>query len=287
MPDHAPGFDPDKYKANTRDQWNRSSAGYNAWGETLNRVIGESVVHMMEMAAIDAGHQVLELAAGSGMVTLALAARVGANGRVLATDIAPDFLALAAENARAAGVTNVDTREMDGEAVDVPEGSFDAAVSSLGLMFFPDPVRSLQGQRQAVKPGGRVAALVISAPEKNPFFAIPAKLIRERAGLPLPQPGQPGPFALGAPGAVEAAFRQAGLRDVQSQAIGCRVELPSTRDFLRFLGAAFGALHMLMARMDDAARQATWDAVADAMAAFEGPQGFRCPAEMIVCAGTC
>jgi len=281
------GFDPTRYKAATREQWNKSGAGYDAWGEALFRLIETPMVDLFDRAGVGPGSRVLELAAGSGRVTLPLAARVGPGGAVLATDLAPEMLAIAEKNARAKGLGNVAFREMDGEAVDVPEGSFDTALSSLGLMFFPHPVRSLEGQRRAVRPGGKVAALVIGTPQKNPFFSVPAKVIRERAQLPAPQPGMPGPFALGAPGAVEAAFEQAGLREVQARSFPATVEMADRAQFLRFLGDAFGALHMMMSGLDDAAKQATWDAVGEALAPFDGPQGFRCPAELIVCVGTC
>jgi SAM-dependent methyltransferase len=279
-------FDPAQYKSATRDQWNRSGSGYNAWGHTLRKVIEAPSQWMIDQAAITSGSRVLELAAGPGGLTLQLAARVGAEGKVLATDISPGILAFAGENAKAAGFGNVEIQEMDAEQVDVPEASFDAALSSLGLMFLPDPVKSVDGQRRAVRPGGRVAALVISTPERNPFFSVPAKVIRERAGLPPPQPGMPGPFVLGAPGAAEAVFGKTGLKDVQSRSFAHLLELPSVSEFIRFLGEAFGALHMMMTSMDDAAKQATWDAVAEALAPFDGADGFRCPYEVIACVGT-
>ena len=81
--------------------------------------------------------------------------------------------------------------------------------------------------RHALKPGGRVAAIVYSTPERNAFFSIPVKIIRERAQLPPPLPGQPGPFSLGGDGVLEATFAKAGLkRDRGAQGAvagaGCR-----------------------------------------------------------------
>ena len=286
MNQKATGFDPENYKSSTRDQWNSSGAGYNAWGETLRKLINPAGERMMEMAGIAAGSRVLELAAGSGEQTIQLAGRVSPDGTVLATDLSPKILAFAEENARSAGLSNVEFREMDGEQLDVPEGSYDAVVSSLGLMFFPNPQKSVEAQRRALKPGGRVAALVISVPEKNPFFSVPAKVIRERVNLPPPQPGMPGPFALGAPGTIEELFSSAGLKDVSSETVSSLLELPSVAEHLRFLKDAFGALHMMMAGLDESGKQATWDAVGEALSPFEGAGGFRCPAELIVCVGT-
>lgn len=280
------GFNPGEYKAVTRDQWNTSGAGYNAWGGTLRKLVHPAGERMMDLAGLTAGSKVLELAAGSGEQTLQLAARVGPGGTVLATDLAADFLAFAARNAQAAGFRNVETREMDGEQVDVPEASFDAAVSSLGLMFFPDPVKSLQAQRRAVRPGGRVGAIVIAGPDRNPFFSVPARVIRERAKLPAPKPGAPGPFALGTPGLVEGLFAKAGLNQVVSERIAGMVELPTVSDHVQFLKDAFAALHMQMRGLSEPEKQATWESVGEALAPFQGADGFRCPSEMIVCVGT-
>ena len=79
----------------------------------------------------------LDVAAGSGDQTLAVAQQVGAQGYVLATDLSPAIVALARDNAVRAGFTHVETRVADGEDLGVPEASFDAAVCRLGLMFFP------------------------------------------------------------------------------------------------------------------------------------------------------
>ena len=85
----------------------------------------------------------------------------------------------------------------------------------VGLIYFPDQQRALAGIRHALKPGGRFAAIVYSTPDKNQFFSIPVGIIRRRAKLPPPQPGQPGPFSLGGDGVLAAAYERAGLRDIE------------------------------------------------------------------------
>jgi len=70
-------------------------------------------------------------------------ARVGPGGQVLATDILPALLSFAATDARAAGLRNVETRTMDGEALDVPEASFDVVMCRLGIIYLPDQQRAL------------------------------------------------------------------------------------------------------------------------------------------------
>ena len=131
---------------------------------------------------------------------------------MLATDIAPALLEHALTDARAAGLSNVSVQELDGEQLDtLPAASFDIVISRVGLIYFRDQQRALKGMHHALKPGGRVAAIVYSTPDRNGFFSIPVKIIRERAKLPPPLPGQPGPFSLGAEGVLATAFTNAGF----------------------------------------------------------------------------
>lgn len=104
------------------------------------------------------------------------------------------------------------TRELDGERLDVEAAGFDAVISRLGLIYFPDQPGALAGQYRALRPDGRISVIVYSTAERNGFFSIPISIIRRRAKLPPPAPGQPGPFSLGGPGVIEDAFRQSGFR---------------------------------------------------------------------------
>lgn len=196
------------------------------------------------------------------------------------------MVGLAKANLDRAGSSQVEVREMDGEEFDIGDRRFDAVVSSLGLMFFPEPESSLRFQVRAVSSGGRVGAIVISEAAANPFFAVPAQVIGARAGIAPPSPGTPGPFALGGPGHLASLFEAVGMSNVTSYTTPATVRLESVDEHLRFLKDAFGVLHMLMANMSDNEKSITWDAVADALAGYEGPDGFVCPGELTVCTGT-
>jgi SAM-dependent methyltransferase len=139
---------------------------------------------MLDMAGVAAGARVLDVAAGAGGQTLAAARRVGPDGHVLATDISSNILAFADQNAREAGLRNVDTRVVDGEQLGVEPGSFDAVISRVGFIYFPDQHGAFVGMRLALRPGGRLAGIVYSTPEANAFFSIPIAIIRRRAQLP-------------------------------------------------------------------------------------------------------
>jgi SAM-dependent methyltransferase len=280
-------FDPIKFKSTTRAQWEHAAEAWNRWGEFLGEWLGPATERMLDLAGVRRGSRVLDVAAGAGEQTLVAARRVGPEGHVLATDISPAILGYAAGTAREAGLSNVATRELDGEALDVlPEASFDAVISRVGLIYFPDQQKALAGMKRALKSGGRIAAVVYSTTEKNKFFSVPVAIIRRRAALPPPVPGQPGPFSLGGDGVLAAAFERAGFRDVKVEKIDAPVRLPSAAECVRFERESFGALHQMMSTLSASERDATWTEIQDELTQFEGKDGFVGPCEMLVGAGT-
>ncbi len=278
-------FDAEKYKATTRAQWDGAAQAWNDWGGVLRHWLGEATEVMLDMAGVAAGGRVLDIAAGAGDQTLQAAGRVGAAGHVLATDISPAILRFALANAERAGYRNVTSQVADGESLAVPAASFDAAISRLGLIYFPDQQAALAAMMRALKPGGRVAAIVYSTPENNGFFSIPVSIIRRRANLPPPQPGQPGPFSLGGPGRLEAVLRQAGLRDVKSVTVAAPLRMASAADCLRFEQESFGALHQMLAGLDAPAKADAWAEIASELGRFEHDGTFEAPCELVIAAG--
>jgi len=280
-----PRFDAAKDKQATREQWQGAAKAWDEWGPFLRKWLGESTEAMLDMAGIAAGSRVLDVAAGAGDQTLLAADRVGPRGYVLATDISPAILELAARNARDEGYGNVETKVLDGENLDVPEGSFDAVISRVGLIYFPDQQAALQSMKRALKPGGRVAAIVYSTPDKNAFFSIPVSIIRSRANLPPPLPGQPGPFSLGAPGVLEETFKTAGFRDVKCRTLAAPLRMSSAAECVRFERESFGALHQMLSGLDEQARAAAWDEIAARLSQYERNGEFEGPCEMVVGVG--
>lgn len=287
MTNEAPRFDPVRYKETTREQWQDAAGLWHGWGPTLEQWLGEATEVMLNMAGVGPGSRVLDVAAGAGGQTLAAARRVGPDGYVLATDISSNILEFAAQSVREAGLANVETRMVDGESLEeLEEGSFDAVISRIGLIYFPDQQKALSGMRRALRPGGKVAAVVYSTPENNKFFSIPVSIIRRRAQLPPPLPGQPGPFSLGNPGILEETYERAGLHDAQTQVIPAPLRMASAAECVRFERESFGALHQMLSGLDEAQREATWDEIEHELGKFEGPDGFEGPCELVVGSGT-
>lgn len=280
-----PTFDPGAYKTTTRAQWEQAADAWHRWGPTLEAWLGEATELMLDQAAVSEGSRVLDVAAGAGGQSLAAARRAGPTGSVLATDISPAILAYARAEAERAGLTNVTVREVDGEALDAQPGAYDAVISRLGLIYFPDRSAALAGIRQALRPGGRFGTVTYSTPEANAFFSIPVTVIRTRAQLPPPAPGQPGPFSLGAPGVLETVLAEAGFEDVEVRRVAAPLRLSSVAECLHFERESFGALHQMLAGLDENGREAAWAEIAERLRQFEGADGFVGPCELLVASG--
>lgn len=280
-------FDPMKFKTTTRSQWEAAAPAWHRWGSFLGEWLGPATERMLDLAGVTAGAHVLDVAAGAGEQTLRAARRVGPEGHVLATDLSPALLEYATRDARAAGFTNVSVREMDGEALEaLAAETFDGVISRVGLIYFPDRQKALGGMRRALKPGGRVAAIVYSTAEANAFFSIPIAIIRRRAQLPPPLPGQPGPFSLGAPGVLEAALREAGFRNVVVETLAAPLRLRSAAECVAFERESFGALHQMMWGMSETERAETWKEIEDELGRFQTGGAFVGPCQLRVGAGT-
>jgi SAM-dependent methyltransferase len=203
----------------------------------------------------------------------------------LATDISANILEYAKQMAQEAGLKNIETKVMDGENLALEDESFDVVISRVGLIYFPDQQRALKEMLRVLKPGGKIAAIVYSTPDKNKFFSVPVSVIRNRAKLPPPLAGQPGPFSLGAEGIIEKAFSQAGLKNVKAELIDSPLEMTSAKDCVRFEKESFGALHQMMSSLSDKEKESVWEEIETELKKFEGDNGFKGPCEMIVAVG--
>lgn len=285
METQAASFDPLKYKNSTREQWQSAAEAWFRWSPTLNAWLGGATEIMLDMAGVSTGQRVLDVAAGAGEQSISAARRVGTTGHVLASDISPNILEFAAQMARKAGLGNIATQVMDGEHLDVPDAAFDAVISRVGLIYFPDQQRALREMRRVLKPGGRVAAIVYSTPDKNTFFSVPVGIIRRRANLLPPLAGQPGPFSLGAEGVIERAFDQAGFSDVRAVRVDAPLRMTSAGECARFERESFGALHQMLGSLSDLEKQSVWEEIERELGRFESEKGFAGPCEMVVAVG--
>ena len=244
-----------------------------------DEIYGPATELMLDLADVGTGSRVLDVAAGTGDQTLFAARRVGANGCVLATDISADMLTAAAEAARKAGLTNVETRVMDAESLDLDADSFDAVICRLGLMLFSNPEKVLRAMRRVVRPGGKVAALVFSTAEKNPRQGIILGVARRFGSAPLPL------FSLGASNVLENSFKDSGLLNVTVLEVTFRRHFSSIPELIRRLKESV-FLRQPIEKLGEAEREQAWVEVEQELSQFQGPNGVEIPGEFLIAVGT-
>jgi ubiquinone/menaquinone biosynthesis C-methylase UbiE len=177
-----------------REKWGltQSADWWSAGQAARQQTLGAATETMLDVAGVQLGGRVLDVAAGTGDSTLMAARRVGPLGYVLAADVSASMLKVAAEAAGKESLTNVETRVMDAENLALDADSFDAVICRSALMLFPNPAKALTEIRRVMKPGGKVAVIVFSALEKNPYHGIIYGIVQRLGNIPLPASENPG-----------------------------------------------------------------------------------------------
>jgi ubiquinone/menaquinone biosynthesis C-methylase UbiE len=281
----ADSFDPARYKAEQRRGWDAAAHGWEAWWETFERAAQRVSDRLVELAEIGPGQRVLDIATGIGEPAVTAALRVGRRGQVTAVDQAPQMVALARRRAAALGLPNVEFREMDAEALELPERAFDAVLCRWGLMFLPAVETALRSIRDLLVPGGRLAAAVWAPAEQVPLIGLATEVLRDELRAPPLVEGTPHPFRLGDRAELERTLARAGFTDVRSEPLTVTFEFASAEAYARFIrevGASIPALEDLPAER----RYEIWQAVASAVHLYASPEGaVRMPNEAICVVG--
>lgn len=272
-------------KSKIRDVWESAAPGWAKWEHELSKGLEQATNDLLTSASVSPGSRVLDVASGAGAQTLLAASRVGRNGGVVASDISATMLEHVRKNAEASGIQNVETAEGAAEEIAASKGPFDAAICRLGLMLFPDPVGSVSAICQALKPGARFGAMVVSTPQDNPFFSKSMGILLRHANKQLPAPGQPGLFALSAPGALEEVLSDGGMEDIKTATIRAPFAMPSAVAALQMMQQAFGAYRAVVAELDDAAKADAWSEVLAFLSDFEGSKGLATEFVFIIGSG--
>jgi len=232
-------------RKNTRESWERIAAGYDRAVTPTHLALG---AEGLRLAGLRAGMRFLDVAAGSGALSIP-AARLGA--RVLATDQCPAMLELLQARARRDGL-DIETRVMDGHALELDSSSFDMAGSQFGVMLFPDMPRGMREMSRVVKHGGRVLMTVFGDMSKVEFLGFLAAAIRSvRPGFasaatePVPLP-----FQLQDPERLRRELADAGLWDIQVHTTTETMEFHTGHDLWEWLVCSNPIVEALLGSLD-------------------------------------
>ncbi|MBV8774734.1 MAG: class I SAM-dependent methyltransferase [Deltaproteobacteria bacterium] len=262
-----------RLKNEQKHDWDSAAAGWQKWWPVLERASQPVSNRLVELARIGAGARVLDVATGSGEPAITAARRVVPNGRVIAVDQSSGMLAIGRQRAHALGVTNVEFRENDGEALTIGEHDFNAVLCRWGLMFLPDLNRALTGFYQRLIAGGYVAVSVWSTPDKVPMISIGAEMVRKLAKLPPPAHGALDPLRLGDTSILHQALAQCGFRDIKIERMPVTFEFQSAEDFTQMREDVASAFRALLARQSPEMRRQIVAAVTDSARKFTDSDG--------------
>jgi ubiquinone/menaquinone biosynthesis C-methylase UbiE len=269
-------------KPELRNTWEKAAPGWAKWEEAFSAGLVEATETLIDMAGIQSGMRVLDVACGAGSQTIQVAKRVGPNGMVVASDISSTMLEHVRKNAASAGLHNIETLECAADELDETQPAFDAAISRLGLMLFPAPATALKAVQRVLTSGARFSALVFTTPARNPFMAQTMGILLRHAGKSGPALGQPGIFTLGADRVLENLMRESGLTDVKTKTVQAPLRLANSSDALEMMQEAFGAYRAVVADLGDAEKSKAWRDVHECLRTFETGRGFTTEFEFII-----
>ena len=241
----------DEYRRASHDIWEAMARGWErerAFIWDVTRAVGERMV-----AALDPqpGDTVLEVAAGTGETGFAAARVVGPDGRLVSTDFSPAMVDAARRRGAELGLENVDYRVLDAERMDLPDASVDGVLCRYGYMLMGDPAAALAETRRVLRPGGRLSFAVVGAPDKNPWAAIPGRVLVERGHAPPPEPGAPGIFAMADEARIRELLAGAGFDPLQVEDVEVVWSFADDEELWRFVTELAGALALVIRRLPE------------------------------------
>jgi SAM-dependent methyltransferase len=255
--------DPAEFRQTQREQWDVAAPGWKKWSEWLDSHAGAVSERLVELARVEPGSRVLDVAAGYGEPSLTAARKAGPEGAVVSSDISEEMLAYGRERAAAAGFDNVEFMHADASALDFPAESFDAAVSRWGIIFEPDGEGAAARVRGFLKPGSRMAIASHGIPERVPMIARPMQVAMKLLDVPPPPPGTPGPLSRPTPEAIGGLLEGGGFSGVQVEDLEITFDWKSPEDFSAYVKDVIAPVRrMIEAHPKDIQDQA-WKAIAD------------------------
>jgi len=237
-----------------RRLWGTDPQTWAELAESHNRPLFEAV---LDAAGAGPGTRLLDVGCGSGL-TLLLASERGATPAGL--DISPGLLGIARDR-----LPHADLRVADMESLPFGDAAFDAVTGVNAFQFAGDPRRALREAARVTRPGGRVVASQFAAPERSQGTVAHEAM---SALIPPERTGDHAPYALSAPGNLEAALRDAGLQATGQGEVVCRWHYASMDEAIRALLCSAGG-----ARAAEAAGpQAVRAVLRPALARFQDPE---------------
>jgi ubiquinone/menaquinone biosynthesis C-methylase UbiE len=256
--------------------WDKAAPHYESYWSAQLRPAQD---RLLELAALQPGEHVLDVACGTGLVTFRAAEAVGPTGRVVGTDISDEMVQHIVATAAARAMTNVGALRAHAEEAACDAASFDAGLCALGLMYVPDPAAALREMRRVLKPAGRMVAAVWGA-RRNCGWADIFPIVDARVQSEV----CPMFFQLGTGDNLANAVAAAGFTGVHVDRLSTTLHYDSADDAL---GAAFvgGPVAMAYSHFSQQTRLEAHTEYLESIAPFKKGGSYEIPGEFVVARG--
>ena len=277
------------------NQWSESAPYWEKYRDVIVEMFAPVAQALIEDARIANGNSVLDLATGPGEPALTIAELVGPEGVVVGTDVAPEMVKAALREASRRKLQNarfevVFNGGLGTENLPFRSGTFDAAVSRFGIMFFPSPVDCLRDLVRVLKPGGRIAMAVWYLRENNPFDYVVSRIVdryMDRYVEPaVPKPGSSDMFRFANPGDLLAVFSSAGVTALSERVLRFSIRAGlSAEDFWTLRSEMSEKLRTKLALLSGPQRAELKQEATAAISAYSCEEGISIPAEVLIVSG--
>jgi SAM-dependent methyltransferase len=267
--------------------WREAAPYWEKYAPTIRAMFAPVTRALIEEAGITHGQSVLDVAGGPGEPSLTIAEAVGPSGSVTCTDAVAEMVAAAEAEAQRRGLTNVKFRQCAADSLSFEDDTFDAAVSRLGAMFFPDPPAALREMLRVVRPGGAVSLAVWHRSDLNPFaYVVTSVMSRYVETPPAAAPGAPDAFRFAESGSLVRVLEKAGATGVRERLLKFRIEAPiSPAEFWAMRSETSDTLREKLAGLSSEERDRVAQEVQEAVREFFPDDRMSFPAQMIIVTG--
>ena len=166
---------------------------------------------------------------------------------------------------------------MDAERIELAADSVDGVICRFGYMLMTDPATALAETRRVLRPGGRLALAVWSAPERNPWVTIAFALLVEQGHMPPPEPGAPSPFALANEEHTRALLEGAGFASVRTAEVPVRFTFRDIDEYTTFVADTGGPAALVLRGLAEDEHETLSTGLQTAFAPFGGDGGYELP----------
>lgn len=253
--------------------WDKASSFYEpSWVEQLMPAHNA----LLTKIRLEPGEKVLDIACGSGQLTFPAAKMVGKSGQVVGTDISDKMIEMAKAKALDRSQSNVDFIRMGADKLDFEDASFDTVICSLGLMYFPEPLRALDEMLRVLKPGGKLGITVwgkrVNCGWAGVFEIVDRRVVTEVCPLF---------FQFGYPENLAKLIERSGFQAVQTQVINSVLKYQDEEEASQ---AAFagGPVALAYFKFTEEIKEAVHQEYKDSIKAHKTTIGYELPGEFVI-----